>query len=126
MNAAISDFQTMGSDMFLMIAQEWGALMTYSSRGTTAIPVYGIISRGSSKMVKTLGSRVRETTNIFWIGKQGSGTTLFPPAVGIMEDDTITDDAGITYSIREDDPDDVNSVFKFISVNTIAKTSGQS
>lgn len=109
-----------------LTARVFGVLVTYSSRGGAGVQVYAIPQYGTATMRVTLGSRVREVANFFEIAMQPPGPNpTFPPAAGIMEDDTITDDQGVTYAIRVDDPDDLNAVTRFSVVATIPKQSGQ-
>ena len=105
-----------------MACQVAGIQITYKSRGVAINGIWAMPGDSSALMRETLGTRTREANQKFKIPAQPN----FPPASGIMEDDTITDDLGTEWSIRKDDDGDpYNAVYELTGYNGIPKQSGQ-
>ena len=89
MNVNKQDFQTMGADIALALAQEFGESMTYSNRGGVAVTVYGFPESETKELLDAVGGNSKldqeDTTATFQIPYQ----TGFPPATGVSVTDVI-------------------------------------
>lgn len=126
MNNVRQTLQLAAARTHYMVARAFGIQVTYTNRGAAITGLYAIPETDTAQMRMTLGTRSRELTASFTIAQQTNASAVaFPPAGGCMEDDTITDDQGIVYAIRQEDPDDIGAIYKFTCVSTITKQSGQ-
>lgn len=113
-----SEMQAETAGIALEVAQgDFGELVTYQHRNDTPIQIYVIPQRESNARARNWGhTRARELPATFVAPMQldvlGSGTQ-FPPVEMPMVDDTITDENGFIYSIREWKADDLDAVFTF-------------
>lgn len=109
MNPVRTSMQTLASRIAYFVARYWGELMTYTHRGTD-ISVYVITDcKSKSSMRQTLGVRAQEVQRPFVIPRQ----TNFPPDDGPIGDDTITDENGDIFAVREWSDDSLSSCFEF-------------
>jgi hypothetical protein len=114
---AIGDAASLG---LLIGAEVVGIQGTYNHEGTDIDDIYALPLESVGRMRLSINIRMRELKGAVLIPKQDN----FPPADGVMEDDTWTDDNGVVYRVDEDNSDPFNVVYLFTVVNSIAKQVG--
>jgi hypothetical protein len=100
-------------------AQVLGVTIQYSHRGAATVNLYAIPDKSTADMRKIIGARSRIAERQFEIS--ATQNVNFPPSDGFIVDDTITDELGIVWTIKHEDSDELNAVWKLDCVTQTAK-----
>jgi hypothetical protein len=115
---ARQELREMSAEVDLDILEEFGEQVTYETKDGTQYTVYCLpTSGGNAVMRQTIGTRSQEAKRTFSIPYIQPDEPNWPPA--FMCDETITDEFGDVYVVRQWTNNDLVSVHKFIDcVNT--------